>query len=130
MRRQQGAPTCPIWYIPTAMKKKLSAITIGLDLGDRKHAVCALDAKGEVLKQESITNTPASLAALSRRHPGALMVMEVGMHSPWTSRFLKGLGHLLGSPPNPLPSPRGGGGRSTYYLQPFEPQQPREFMLK
>ena len=39
------------------MKTKSSAITIGLDLGDRKHAVCVLDAKGEILKQESITNT-------------------------------------------------------------------------
>ncbi|MDP3849099.1 MAG: hypothetical protein Q8Q59_01245 [Luteolibacter sp.] len=31
------------------MKKKTSAITIGIDLGDRKHAVCVLAAKGEVL---------------------------------------------------------------------------------
>ncbi|MGL5016496.1 MAG: IS110 family transposase [Luteolibacter sp.] len=77
------------------MKTKKSAITIGIDLGDRKHAVCVLDAKGEVLKQESITNTRASLTALSRRHPGALMVMEVGMHSPWTSRFLTELGHRV-----------------------------------
>jgi transposase len=77
------------------MKTKSSAITIGLDLGDRKHAVCVLDAKGNVLKQESITNTPASLTALSRRHPGGLIVMEVGMHSPWTSRHLKALGHRV-----------------------------------
>lgn len=72
-----------------------SAITIGIDLGDRKHAVCVLDAKGKVLKQESITNSRGSLAALSRRHPRALMVMEVGMHSPWTSRFLESLGHRV-----------------------------------
>jgi transposase len=77
------------------MKTKSSAITIGLDLGDRKHAVCVLDAKGEILKQESIANTRPSLTALSRRHPGALVVMEVGMHSPWTSRFLKELGHRV-----------------------------------
>ena len=77
------------------MKKKSSAITIGLDLGDRKHAVCVLDAAGEILKQESIANNRGSLAALSRRHPGALLVMEVGMHSPWTSRFLKDLGHRV-----------------------------------
>jgi hypothetical protein len=70
------------------MKTKKSAITIGIDLGDRKHAVCVLNAKGEILKQESITNTRASLTALSRRYPVALIVMEVGMHSPWTSRFL------------------------------------------
>jgi transposase len=75
--------------------KSLSAITIGLDLGDRKHAVCVLNAKGEVLKQESITNTRPSLTALSRRHPGALMVMEAGTHSPWISRHLAGLGHRV-----------------------------------
>ena len=77
------------------MKTKPSTITIGIDLGDRKHAICALDAKGAILKQESITNTRQSLTALSKRHPGALMVMEVGMHSPWTSRFLKDLGHRV-----------------------------------
>lgn len=77
------------------MKNQSSAITIGLDLGDRKHAVCVLDAKGEILKQETITNSRGSLVALSRRCPGALVAMEVGMHSPWTSRFLKELGHRV-----------------------------------
>lgn len=77
------------------MKTKSSATTIGIDLGDRKHAVCVLDAKGEILKQETITNTRASLTALSRRYAGAVMVMEVGMHSPWTSRFLKEQGHRV-----------------------------------
>jgi len=76
------------------MKPK-SSITIGIDLGDRKHAVCVLDAKGEIVVQETITNSRGSLTALSRRFPGALMVMEVGMHSPWTSRFLAGLGHRV-----------------------------------
>ncbi len=65
------------------MKNKLSIRTVGLDLGDRKHAVCVLDANGEILKEESITNSRDNLAALSRRNPGALMVMEVGMQSPW-----------------------------------------------
>jgi hypothetical protein len=82
-------------YTTAAMKTKKSTITIGLDLGDRKHAVCVLDAKGGIIKQETITNTHASLTALSRRHPAALVVMEVGMHSPWTSRFLEGLGHRV-----------------------------------
>ena len=77
------------------MKNTSSTRTIGLDLGDRKHAVCVLDAKGELLKQEAITNTRPSLLALSKRHPGALMVMEVGMQSPWISRFLKDLGHRV-----------------------------------
>jgi len=77
------------------MKNQTSAITIGIDLGDRKHAVCVLDAKGEILKQETITNSRGSLTALRRRQPGALMVMEVGMHSPWPSRFLKDIGHRV-----------------------------------
>lgn len=77
------------------MKSKTSTFTIGIDLGDRKHAVCVLDAKGEIVKQESIANSRGSLTALSKRYPGALMVMEVGMHSPWTSRFLKELGHRV-----------------------------------
>jgi transposase len=77
------------------MKTKSSAITIGIDLGDRKHAVCVLNAKGEILKEETITNSRGSLVALSRRYPGALMAMEVGMHSPWTSRFLKEQGHRV-----------------------------------
>ena len=80
---------------PSNSSTAKSAITIGIDLGDRKHAVCVLDAKGVILKQESITNSRGSLTALSRRYPGALMVMEVGMHSPWISRFLKDLGHRV-----------------------------------
>jgi transposase len=76
-------------------KPNSSSITIGIDLGDRKHALCVLDAKGDILKQESITNSRPSLIALSRRYPGALIAMEVGMHSPWTSRFLKDLGHRV-----------------------------------
>lgn len=77
------------------MKTKPSTITIGIDLGDRKHAVCALDAKGDIIKEETINNNRGALTALSRRYPGALMVMEVGMHSPWISRFLKDLGHRV-----------------------------------
>ena len=62
---------------------------------NKKHAVCVLDPKSEILKQESITNSRGSLTVLHRRYPGAVMVMEVGMHSPWTSRFLKDLGHRV-----------------------------------
>jgi predicted NBD/HSP70 family sugar kinase len=47
-----------------------SAITIGIDLGDRKQSVCVWDAKGSVIKQESIANLHGSLAALIRRYRG------------------------------------------------------------
>ena len=77
------------------MKTSSSLRTVGLDLGDRKHSVCVLDDQGGILKEETITNTRASLAALSKRHPRAVVVMEVGMHSPWISRFFQQLGHRV-----------------------------------
>jgi transposase len=75
--------------------KKNSSTTIGLDLGDRKHAVCALSGRAQVLWEGSIANDRASLRELSRKYPGALIVMEVGMQSPWTSRFFQELGHRV-----------------------------------
>jgi transposase len=77
------------------MKTNSSKTTIGLDLGDRKHARCVLSAAGKVLKEGSITNSREALEQLSRSWPGALIVMEVGMQSPWISRFLKELGHRV-----------------------------------
>ncbi len=102
MRRQEGTLERP--DILTAMKTSsksqavstpatAAAITVGIDLGDEKHAVCALDTSGEILEERAITNHRESLRRLSVKYPGALMVMEVGSHSPWISRFLKGLGH-------------------------------------
>lgn len=94
MRRQQARFACR-GKLTAAMKNSSSTRTVGIDLGDRNHAICVLDAKAEILKEETITNTRGSLTALSRRHPKALMVMEVGMQSPWISRFLTELGHRV-----------------------------------
>jgi transposase len=77
------------------MKTNSSKTTIGLDLGDRKHALCVLSARGKVLKEGSLPNTREDLEDLSRRYGGALIVMEVGMQSPWISRFFKELGHRV-----------------------------------
>jgi transposase len=75
------------------MKTNPSTTTIGIDLGDKKHSVCALDASGSIIYERSITNHRESLRRLSSKYPGALIAMEVGTHSPWTSRFLSSLGH-------------------------------------
>jgi hypothetical protein len=64
-------------------------ITIGLDLGDRRHAVCVLSASGQILAEEAIPNTRECLMAFSPRYPGATFVMETGTHSPWVSRLLQ-----------------------------------------
>lgn len=65
---------------------------IGIYLGDRKHAVCILDAKGEIIDEISMTNTRESFARLVKQYPKARVAIEVGSHSPWISRLLKELG--------------------------------------
>ncbi len=78
------------------MKTSIPAVeklTIGIDLGDRQHAVCVLSAAGEILAEESIPNTRECLTACARQYPGATFVMETGTHSPWVSRLLASLGH-------------------------------------
>jgi len=70
-------------------------VTIGIDLGDRKHSACVLSAAGEILAEEAITNTRECLTAFAQKHPGATFVMETGTHSPWVSRLLEALGHRV-----------------------------------
>src|SRR6266576_1171631 len=69
-----------------------SEITIGLDLGERRHRFCALNRKGEVVEEATLGNDRASLVRLSARDRGAVGVMEAGAHSPWISRYLERLG--------------------------------------
>ncbi len=68
-------------------------ITIGLDLGDRRHAVCVLSAAGDIIAETEVINTRECLTVFASRHPGATFVMETGTHSPWVSRLLEALGH-------------------------------------
>jgi len=73
-------------------EKESNSITIGLDLGDRRHRFCVLNGKGEVVEEGSLLNDRASLEEFSGRYGGALAVMEAGCHSPWISRCLERLG--------------------------------------
>lgn len=74
-------------------KPAVEKLTVGLDLGDRRHHACVLDASGEILAEEVIVNTREVLTAFCARHPGATVVMETGTHSPWVSRLVTALGH-------------------------------------
>lgn len=65
-----------------------SGFTLGLDLGDRKHHVCVLNAQGEILHEGSLPNTRPALAQLLADYPRATVALEAGTHSPWISRFL------------------------------------------
>ena len=76
----------------TTRRLRKAQATIGLDLGDKRHTFCVLDTGGEVVNKGSMRNERNELAKLASAYPGALVVMEAGMHSPWTSRFLDSLG--------------------------------------
>src|SRR6266446_10560039 len=73
-------------------ENKRDKITIGLDLGDRRHRFCVLGEKGEVLEEGSVGNNRAALSELVGRYPESLVVIEAGCHSPWVSRHLEQAG--------------------------------------
>ena len=75
------------------MKTKIPPQTIGIDLGDKRHAICVVDQDAEIVEQRSITNRKESIRRLSQKHPKARMIMETGTHSPWISRMFQDLGH-------------------------------------
>src|ERR1035438_6808638 len=70
----------------------VSGFTIGLDLGDRSHYVCVLDATGQILHEGPLLNDRLALALLLAKYPTATVALEAGTHSPWISRYLTGLG--------------------------------------
>jgi transposase len=92
MRRQQAALERRD-TLAADMKTTIPLITIGLDLGDKKHAICVLNQAGKIIDERSITNHRESIRRLSLKYPGSRIAMEVGMHSPWISRMLRELGH-------------------------------------
>ena len=75
------------------MKTKIPSITIGLDLGDKKHALCVLNKDGDMIDKRTMTNHRESLRRLSLKYQGSRIAFEVGSHSPWIKRFLSALGH-------------------------------------
>jgi transposase len=86
-----------------ATTTKEAQVTVGLDLGDRHTQVCVLDEAGEVVEEARLATKPQ---ALRRRFCGAdplRMVLEAGTHSPWVSRLLAELGHVvIGANPRKL----------------------------
>ncbi len=77
------------------MKKTTNPTWIGMDLGDTTHEVCVLNQAGEVAREEQIPNRVEHMVQLSKRYPGAVIIMEVGGQSPWVSRKLEELGHTV-----------------------------------
>ena len=78
------------------MKK---GITIGMDLGDKKHQVCILDKAGKIITAEGIDNNRATVTKFFKRYRGAVVAMETGTHSRWVSQIAEaeGLEVLVGN---------------------------------
>lgn len=78
------------------MKK---GITIGMDLGDKKHQVCILDKTGKIIAEEAVAGTRAAMTSFFKRYRGAVVAMETGTHSRWVSQIAEaeGLNVLVGN---------------------------------
>ena len=86
-----GTKTTPS-LVSTSTPAVVSGFTLGLDLGDRQHHVCVLDAAGQIIREASLLNTRPALAQLLAEFPRATVALEAGTHSPWISRYLTDLG--------------------------------------
>jgi len=78
---------------PARRSRQPKRITIGLDLGDKSSRYCVIDENGEVLFERSVATSKKGMAHVFSALPRCRIALEVGTHSPWVSRLLKGLGH-------------------------------------
>jgi len=58
--------------VPTSPAAVGSGFTLGLDLGDRAHHVCVLDAAGNIVRAAALPNTRPALAQLLQWALGGL----------------------------------------------------------
>ena len=68
---------------------------VGIDLGDKHSAYCALDRAGAVIGDGVVKTSPEALEAVFGGTGRMRIAVECGTHSPWVSRLLQELGHEL-----------------------------------
>ncbi len=66
-------------------------VTIGMDLGDKKHQIHILDNYGKTIKVCQISNTAQAVERFFSQYPEAQVAIEASPHSPWISRLLEGM---------------------------------------
>lgn len=78
----------------------MQKITIGMDLGDKKHIIYIFASNEETGTTITIDNDRMKLIEFFKQYPGATVALEAGTHSPWISRQLIALGCnvLVGNP--------------------------------
>jgi|FLYL01.1.fsa_nt_gi transposase len=74
------------------MKRSITMF-IGCDLGDKKTTICVLDEDGQVAERAQIPTTKGGFERFFAKRDRARVVLEVGVHSRWTSSLLTELGH-------------------------------------
>lgn len=74
-------------------RQKGRRFTIGMDLGDKTSRYCVLDEDGQILKEGGVGTTQKAMLRVFAPMARCRVAIEVGTHSPWVSRLLKGLGH-------------------------------------
>jgi transposase len=72
---------------------KRQRLTIGLDLGDRSSHYSVLDESGRILAERKTATSPNAMQEVFGKMLRSRIALETGMHSPWVSRLLSGLGH-------------------------------------
>jgi len=70
-------------------------MAIGVDLGDRNSRFCVLDENGEVAAEGSVATTRKAIIDKFGGLRSCRIAIEAGTHSPWVSRLLKELGHVV-----------------------------------
>ena len=71
---------------------KLTGLTLGLDLGDSKTKFAVLSADGELLEEGTIGTSPAEFQRVFARFSDAVVALEAGSQSRWSSELLSELG--------------------------------------
>ena len=70
-------------------------ITVGLDVGDKNIHACFLDQDGVIVEESKLGATPGALRRRFSSEERYRIVLEAGLHSPWMSHLLLGLGHEI-----------------------------------
>lgn len=72
----------------------IPALTIGIDVGDRRSHACVVDRSRTPLEEFSFETNALRLCRKLRREP-CQVILEVGPHSRWMQRSLEELGHTV-----------------------------------
>ena len=73
--------------------KEYSAAVVGMDLGDRRSELCALNGARKVVWRRSVKMSRDAVQEAFEAIAPTKVIMEAGTHSMWVSELLNSLGH-------------------------------------